>query len=248
MTAFTYRFVPAIRWMHRLLQDGALGTLYHVRIRRLQDWGDADLGWRQQRAFAATGELGDMLAHRIDYVHYLVGGFRRLVAQLKQLLAQRRKPDGALQPADVDDWVAVIAELECGATAVLESTKLAIGRGSGATGEDHVEVNGSGGTLIYELARPHELLVGRPGETPRVQPVPGDLLTLPGSPRDPHAGDPLQGFRYDQSFEFVQAIAEGRSASPDFVDGWRVQTVMDAIVASDERRAWVELTHASLPG
>jgi predicted dehydrogenase len=247
MTAFTYRFVPAIRWMHRLLHEGALGTLYHVRIRRLQDWGDAALGWRQQRAFAATGELGDMLAHRIDYVHYLVGGFTRVVAQMKQLLAERRRPDGTMQPADVDDWVAVIAELAGGATAVLESTKLAIGRGSGPTGEDHVEINGSGGTLIYQLARPHELLIGRPGHTPEARPVPDDLLTVPGSPRNPHEGDPLQGFRYDQSFEFVQAIVEGRSASPDFVDGWRTQAVMDAIVASAERRAWVDVTDVRMP-
>jgi predicted dehydrogenase len=75
MTAFTYRFVPAIRWMHRLLREGTLGTLYHARVRRLQDWGDRALGWRQERALAGTGELGDMLAHRIDYVHYLIGAF-----------------------------------------------------------------------------------------------------------------------------------------------------------------------------
>jgi predicted dehydrogenase len=247
MTAFTYRFVPAIRWMHRLLRENTLGTLYHVRIRRLQDWGDAALGWRQQRATAGTGELGDMLAHRIDYVHYLVGGFTRVVAQMKQLLAERRRPDGTMQPADVDDWVAVIAELAGGATAVLESTKLAIGRGSGATGEDHVEINGTGGTLIYSLSRPHELLIGRPGRTPEPQPVPADLLTVPGSPRNPHDGDPLQGFRYDQSFEFVQAIVDGRSASPDFVDGWRVQAVMDAVVASAERRAWVDVADVRMP-
>jgi predicted dehydrogenase len=247
MTAFTYRFVPAIRWMHRLLRDGTLGTLYHVRIRRLQDWGDAALGWRQQRALAASGELGDMLAHRIDYVHHLVGGFSRVVAGMKQLLPERRRPDGTMQGADVDDWVAVIAELAGGTTAVLESTKLAIGRGSGPTGEDHVEINGSGGTLIYQLARPHELLVSHPGRTPEARPVPLELLKVPGSPRDPHAGDPLQGFRHDQGFEFVQAIAQGRPASPDFVDGWRVQEVMDAIVSSSERRAWVDVVDVKLP-
>jgi predicted dehydrogenase len=247
MTAFTYRFIPAIRWMRRLLSDGTIGTMYHLRIRRLQDWGDRALGWRQQRALCGSGELGDMLAHRIDYVHYFAGGFTRVVAHTKQCLADRRRPDGTVEKSDVEDWVAVIGELTGGATAVLESTKMATGRGTGSHSEDYVEINGSEGTLVYRLERPHELLIGRPGGTLEPRPVPDDLLTVPGSPRNPHEGDPLQGFRYDQSFEFVQAIVEGRPASPDFFDGSRAQAVMDAILLSAERRQWVDVVDARMP-
>ena len=247
MTAFTYRFVPAIRWMHALMREGTLGALYHVRVRRLQDWSDAALGWRQERALAGSGELGDMLAHRIDYVHYLVGSFTRIVAHTKQCLAQRRRPDGTLQPSDVEDWVAVIGEVTGGATAVLESTKMATGRGSGGQGEDFVELNGSDGTLIYRLERPHELLIGRPGGSLEPRGVPEALLTVAGSPRNPHEGDPLQAFRYDQGFEFVQAIAEGRPASPDFFDGSRTQAVLDAILVSAERREWVDVVDTRIP-
>ncbi len=247
MTAFTYRFIPAIRWMQRLVSDGTLGTLYHLRIRRLQDWGDRALGWRQHRATCGSGELGDMLAHRIDYVHYFAGPFTRLVANMKQCLSERRRPDGALEPSDVEDWVAVIGELPGGVTAVLESTKMATGRGTGAHSEDYVEINGSLGTLVYRLERPHELLIGRPGGALEARPVPEELLTVPNSPRNPHEGDPLQGFRYDQGFEFVQAIAEGRPASPDFFDGSRAQAVMDAILLSAERQQWVEIADARMP-
>jgi predicted dehydrogenase len=241
MTAFTYRFIPAIRWMKHLLDDGALGTIFHVRIRRLQDWGDRDLGWRQRRAMAGSGELGDMLAHRIDYVHYLLGPFARVVANTKRLLSERRDASGAVQPADVEDWVAVIGELASGATAVLESSKMAFGRGSGATGEDYVEVNGSQGSFVYRLERPHELLIGRPGGMLEATPVPRNFLTVAGSPRDADAGDPLQGFRYDQGFEFVQAIVEQRAASPSFRDGSRAQGVMEAILRSAESKQWVDI-------
>jgi predicted dehydrogenase len=248
MTAFTYRFIPAIRWMQQLLAEETLGTLYHLRIRRLQDWGDAALGWRQQRDLAGSGELGDMLAHRIDYVHYLVGPLTRVVAHTRQCLAERRRPDGTIAPSDVEDWVAVIGEVANGPTAVLESSKMAIGRGTGAQGEDYVEINGSRGTLVYRLERPHELLIGRPGGLLEASQVPTELLTVAGSPRDPHHGDPLQGFRYDQGFEFVQAIVEGRRASPDFRDGSRAQRVMDAIIASVERQAWVDVADAGIRG
>lgn len=244
MTAFTYRFVPAIRWMKRLVDEGAVGTPYHVRIRRLQDWGDRALGWRQQKALSGSGELGDMLAHRIDYVHYLVGPILRLVAHMRQCLAERRGADGQLQLSDVEDWVAVIGDVDGGATMVLESTKMATGRGTGGHSEDAVEINGSAGTLVYRLERPHELLVGKPGGRLEPAGVPDDLLKVPGAPRDPRSGDPVQDFRYDQGFEFVQAIVEGRPASPDFDDGSRVQAVMDAVLRSSESKRWVEVPGA----
>lgn len=242
MTAFTYRFIPAIRWMKALIAEGAIGTPYHVRIQRLQDWGDRALGWRQHKALCGSGELGDMLAHRIDYAHFLLGPIARLVAQTRQVLPERRTPDGRVDASDVDDWVAVIGEMADGATAVFESTKMATGRGSGAESIDSVEINGSDATLVYTLENPHALSIGRPGGTHLDSvPVPASFLRIPASPRDPQAHDPRQGFRYDQGVEFVDAIATGRSASPDFVDGSRAQAVMDAILRSAEQRQWVDI-------
>src|SRR6476620_2482334 len=39
MTAFTYRFVPAMRYMRHLIKEGAVGTPWHFRSCRLQAWG-----------------------------------------------------------------------------------------------------------------------------------------------------------------------------------------------------------------
>ena len=44
MTAFTYRFVPSMRYLKHLIQRGDLGTPYHYRSCRLQDWGTRNLG------------------------------------------------------------------------------------------------------------------------------------------------------------------------------------------------------------
>src|SRR5712671_141251 len=78
MTAFTYRFVPAMRYMTHLVKTGFIGQPYHFRAQRFQDWGDRNLAWRQVKKLAATGELGDMLSHRIDYGHFLVGPMKRV--------------------------------------------------------------------------------------------------------------------------------------------------------------------------
>ena len=47
MTAFTYRFVPAMQYLHHLVSSGALGTPWHFRAQRFQDWGRTAIGWRQ---------------------------------------------------------------------------------------------------------------------------------------------------------------------------------------------------------
>src|SRR5438270_9137200 len=61
MTAFTYRFVPAMRYTKYLVDSGAVGEPYHFRAQRFQDWGTRGLGWRQKLELAGSGELADML-------------------------------------------------------------------------------------------------------------------------------------------------------------------------------------------
>jgi predicted dehydrogenase len=240
MTAFTYRFVPAMRYMKHLIDTGAIGVPLHFRAQRFQDWGDRPLGWRQIKRLAGSGEMGDMLSHRIDYGHHLLGPITRLVADLRTFV-----PTRGGSPSDVDDWVAMIADFKNGATGVLESTKLATGRGEGHRGRDAVEVNGTEGTLVYSTQRPHDLERGRKGDADveRV-PVPREFLVYSGSPRDPTAGDPLVTFRYDQTVEFIRAIRENREASPSFHAGVAAQAVMEAAQRSAQERRWVDVTGA----
>jgi predicted dehydrogenase len=237
MTAFTYRFVPAMRYFHHLVQRGDLGQPYHYRSCRLQDWGTRNVGWRQVRKFAATGELGDMLSHRIDFAHLLVGPMRRVVAHLGNRTPMR---DGA--PNDTDDWVALLAEFQNGANGVLESSKLASGMNESWRSPDRVELNGSAASFSFTTGTWNELQygpAGGPGLKPL--PVPKEFWTVPGSPRDPGAGDPLVTFRYDQAWEFIDAIRSQRPCVPSFHDGVRVQAVVDAAVKSAEARQWMEL-------
>jgi predicted dehydrogenase len=243
MTAFTYRFVPAMRYLTHLVSRGDLGTPYHYRSCRLQDWGTRNLGWRQVKALAGTGELGDMLSHRIDFSLRLVGPMTRLVAQTKILVHDR---EGA--PSDLDDWVAFIAEFKSGATGVLESSKLALGRNESWRSLDYVELNGSEGTCEFTTGKWNELQFGKRGG-PGLEPlaVPREFWSWPGSPRDPNVGDPLVTFRYDQAFEFIDAIRKQRPCSPSFHDGARTQAVIDAAVDSTARQAWVDVpSHGAL--
>lgn len=237
MTAFTYRFVPAMRYLHHLVQRGDLGQPYHYRSCRLQDWGTRNVGWRQQKKLAGTGELGDMLSHRIDFAHHLIGPMKRLVANVKNLTPMR---DGA--PNDTDDWAAILAEFQNGASGVLESSKLASGVNESWRSPDRVELNGSAASFSFTTGCWNELQFGKVGGPGlKALPIPREFFTLPGSPRDPGVGDPLVSFRYDQAVEFVNAIREQRPCSVTFHDGARAQAVMDGAVKSAETATWIEL-------
>jgi predicted dehydrogenase len=237
MTAFTYRFVPAMRYLHHLVQQGDLGTPYHYRSCRLQDWDARNLGWRQVKKMAGTGELGDMLSHRIDFAHLLLGRISSVSAGLKQFIPTRQG-----QPSDLEDWAALLAEFENGATGVLESSKLASGRNESWRSLDYVEVNGSQRSFVFITGEWNKLQTGKAGG-PGLESItiPEEFWRWPGSPRNPRSGDPLVTFRYDQAWEFVDAIRNERPCRPSFHDGARAQAVMDAAVLSSERRAWVNV-------
>lgn len=237
MSAFTYRFVPAMRYLAHLVKRGDLGQPYHYRSCRLQDWGTRSVGWRQVKKLAGTGELGDMLSHRIDFAHLLVGPMQRLVANLKQW-----HPVRGGQPNDLDDWVGILADFQNGATGVLESSKLASGRNESWRSLDYVEINGSERSFVFITGQWNQLQTGKVGG-PGMEAidVPREFWKAPGSPRDVSQGDPLVTFRYDQAWEFVDAIRNARPCNPSFHDGACAQAVMDAAVRSAETRQWVEL-------
>ncbi len=241
MTAFTYRFVPGMQYLKSLVGKGVLGEIRHARFQRLQDWGEASIGWRQYKHMAATGELGDMGIHRLDFAENLLGPIKAVTASSKQVVQRDHTAAGEpCEPQDVEDWVAWIAEFESGATGVFEMGKLTKGHGPGGD-HDTCELNGSKASAGYQLHSPHTILMASPGKKYRRRAVPEAFLKRPGSPRNPAEGDPMQIFRYDQAWEFVSAIREGRDCLPSFYHGMRAQVVAEAIVEAVATRQWVNV-------
>ncbi|GHO56648.1 Gfo/Idh/MocA family protein [Ktedonobacter robiniae] len=247
MTAFTYRFVPAMRYLKHLVGQGLVGLPRQLRVARLQDFPETSLGWRQQRHLAGSGEVGDMGAHRIDFCHDVIGPIARVVGLTRTFAPVRPTPDGEPFPADVEDASVFLAEfaagvgVEQGTMASFDLSKVAKGRGKGGYGLDEFEVYGTEGTLIYHLHRPHEVLVGHPDGTLEVREVPREFLVYPDSPRNPSLGEPTVTFRYDQDFAFIQAILTGGNDIPTFYDGMRCQAVIDAVLQSARERRWVDV-------
>jgi len=241
MTAFTYRFVPAMNYIRHLVRTGVLGQIRHARFQRLQDWGERAIGWRQYRDQAGSGELGDMGIHRIDFAEDLLGPISSVCGAAKQLVPRDLDADGLpCPPQDVEDWISWIAEFENGTTGVFEMGKLSKGFGPGGD-HDQAELNGTESSVVYRLHNPHEILFAPRGEPYQSRPVPEEFLKRPGAPRDPALGDPVRTFRYDQAWEFVSAIREERDCIPSFYHGMRAQAVADTILEAIAERRWIDV-------
>lgn len=242
MTAFTYRFAPAMRYIKQLLQSGVLGEPRHFRSQRFLDWPETSWGWRQYKETAGAGDLYDMTIHRIDFAADLLGPLKSISGAVARFAPRQVTADGqACPPSDVDDWSAILGEFTSGATGVWEGTTLAKGYDRGGFGHEWAEINGSEGSVVYRLHEPNVILRGRTDHDLAPEDVPADLLKPEGSPRDPSQGEPATVFRYDLVWEFVSAIVEGRQAVPSFYEGLYAQVIADAALQSHAERRWVDV-------
>ncbi len=243
MTAFTYRFAPAMRYLKHLLSNGSLGEPRHFRSQRFLDLPEISWGWRQYKARAGAGNLFDMTIHRIDFALDLLGPLARVSGAVARFADRTQTADGKpCAASDVDDWSAIIGEFASGAVGVWEGTTLAKGYHRGGFGDEWAEINGSEASAVYRLHEPNVLLLGRGGGDLNPVDVPHEFLRPRGSPRDPGDGIPATVFRYDLVWEFVSAIVERRPATPSFCDGLAAQVVADAVLQSFAERRWIDIS------
>ncbi|MFZ9876365.1 MAG: Gfo/Idh/MocA family protein, partial [Candidatus Nanopelagicales bacterium] len=76
MVAFNYRRVPAVSLAKKMVEEGKLGKIFHIRARYLQDWivdPNFPLVWRLEKDKAGSGALGDIGAHAIDTTQFVTG-------------------------------------------------------------------------------------------------------------------------------------------------------------------------------
>jgi len=168
MAAYNYRFVPAVRLARHLLETGQLGEIYHFRAVYLQEWiVDPGFGmvWRLNKAEAGSGALGDLGSHLLDLARFLVGEPRRVTAMTKTFIKQRptRGAAGEIGDVTVDDAFTALLEFQNGALGTVEASRMCPGRKNGQV----FEINGSLGSLRFNLERLNELEVYWQNDAPR---------------------------------------------------------------------------------
>jgi predicted dehydrogenase len=237
MIGFNYRRVPALALARRLVEQGRIGSLRHFRAVYLQDWladAAAPMTWRMQAEHAGSGALGDLGAHIVDLARFLTGDEISGVSALSAtFVGSRPWADGSgVGTVTVDDAVVFTARLASGALASFEATRYATGRKNGL----RVELNGSAGSLAFDLERLNELEFydaadGAESGFRRI------LVTEAGHPYLSAWWPPGHTLGWEHTFtheigDLLTAIADGAQPSPSFADGLAVQRVLHAVQTS----------------
>lgn len=227
---FTYRNVPAARFVKEIIDSGEIGEVFHVIATYNQGWlvnPNAPRVWRLDKKVTGTGVLGDLGSHLIDLARFWVGDFAAVSGQLKTFVRERPLPgSGEMVPVDVDDAASFMVEFANGGTGTFFTTRNAFARAN----TQRAEVYGSKGGLVYDNERPNEIQfsTGSFMASQRqycTMPVPRRIVDTSSSTMQ----------------TFVEDIALGTTTSATFDDGAACQEVLDAIELSATRGSWVRL-------
>jgi predicted dehydrogenase len=251
---FNYRRAPAVQLAKKLIDEGRLGTIRHWRATYLQDFimdPQFPLIWRLKKELAGSGALGDIGAHSVDLAQFLLGGISEVVGMMETFVKERPLEEasagggllasGGAETGEVtvDDAAAFLARFENGAMGTFEATRFAAGRRN----KNAFEINGSKGSVAFNLERMNELEVFFVDDDADVQ---GFRTVNVTEPDHPFAGawwPPGHILGYEHTFvhtmkDLMDGIKAGESPAPTFEDAYRVQAVLDAVERSAEGGGW----------
>ncbi len=241
MVCHNYRRVPAVALAKQWISEGRIGEIRHYRGTYLQDWivdPAFPRVWRLEKARAGSGALGDIASHSIDLARHLVGEIREVSGLLETFVRERPLEDGSGTGAvDVDDAALALLRFENGAIGSVEGTRFAPGRKN----HNRFEINGSRGSLAFDLERMNELeIYEEDGAASGFRTV---LATDAEHPWVSAWWPPGHVLGYEHSFvhtvyDFLCGIERGESPSPSFADGVANQRVLEAVERSHASRSW----------
>jgi len=260
---FNYRRCPAVALAHRLVKDGKLGDIRHVRATYLQDWADESvpLAWRFDKKLAGSGAHGDLNAHIIDMTRFVTGEeITEIAGAIAETFIKKRKlmtgvvsggiAEGLAGSADegdvtVDDTVLFLARFSGGAVASFEAARQATGN-QNANG---FEINGTKGSIKFNFERMNELEY-YDATRPRVVQGWTTIMCTNGA-NHPYVGNwwpdaHLIGYEHgfvNQAYDIIKVLAgeEPTVPIPDFADAYQTQRVLEASLLSAEERRPVNL-------
>ncbi|WP_156755679.1 Gfo/Idh/MocA family protein [Actinokineospora pegani] len=257
MVGFNYRRVPAVALARKLVADGRLGEIRHVRGTYMQDWivdPQFPLVWRLRAERAGSGALGDIGAHAVDLAQFVVGDrLTGVTALMETFVRERPLPVAAGDSADsgpvgrgrvtVDDAALFLGRFAGGGLASFEATRFATGRKNAL----RLEVNGSLGSLAFDFESMNELSFFDGADDPATAGFRRILVTEPGHPYAGAWWPPGHGLGYEHTFthevaDLVRDLADGVDPTPSFADGLQVQLVLDAVArSSSQGSGWEEI-------
>jgi len=258
-TLYNLRAYPQVQNMRRLCEAGELGEIRVLQGTYSQDWllYDSDWNWRVEASPSRT--FADIGTHWCDLIEHVSGAqITSLCADLHTFHKTRKKPKGSvetfsgktLQPSEyrevnviTEDFGAMIFQMGEAAKGSMTVSQIAAGRKNRL----FVEIFGTKASVAWNAECPDELWVGHRNSPNQI--VIKDPTLFPEQARSyaDLPGGHSEG--YDDTFKqvfrrFYRTVADRNAIVeyPTFEDGMRQLQVLDAVLASSRKRAWVDVT------
>src|SRR5215207_10091618 len=246
---YNYRRIPAVTFAKQIIDSGKLGKIFHYRANFLQDWtisadlpqGGAGL-WRLDAAASGSGVTGDLLAHCIDTAIWLNGNVETVNATTETFVKERKHVEtGKVEKVNIDDASIFFCRFANGSLGLFESTRYARGHKALYT----FEINGEKASIKWDLHDLHRLEYFDYKDE-------GKLRGWKSIHVTDHGGDhpymdkwwvPGLQIGYESTFvhqvaDFLEGVAKGKPAQPDFRNAYETQLVLDAILDSAKSHKW----------
>jgi predicted dehydrogenase len=250
MTAFNYRFVPALRLAKNLINEGYIGKILQFRAVYLQEWimdPSFPLVWRLRKSVAGSGALGDLGAHIVDLARFLVGDIASICGMTETFIKERPLSDDPEKKGkvDVDDVFIAMVRFKNNAIGSLESSRFCAGRKN----YQRVEVHGTEGSISFNLERFNELNVYSKKDQDDRMGFRNILVTESVHPFIEHWWPHGHIIGWEHTFvhevhHLIDCIVNDKPVAPmgaTFYDGLKCQEILSAIEESSEKGKWVTL-------
>jgi len=260
-TCHNLRYYPMVQHMRRLREDGDLGEILVVQGTYSQDWllYDTDWNWRadtsQNGPMRAMGDIG---SHWCDMAEHITGlRILSVCADLQTFHKIRKQPKGSVEtftgkmlapsdytetPIDTDDFGSVIFQMGTRTRGAFTASQVSAGRKNRL----NIEIYGTKGSVSWDQERPDELWLGNRNSNNQVIVKDPSLLKEKARSYADLPGGHGEGYHdtFKQVFRRFYRSIEDSAAEPEypqFADGLRQLQILDAELASHQKRAWVNV-------
>jgi predicted dehydrogenase len=255
------RFYPMVQQMRSMRQAGDLGEILIVQGTYFQDWllYQTDWNWRvDANAGGASRCMADIGSHWFDMAEHVTGlRVTSLCAELQTFHPTRKQPKQPVETfankllgtedyietaVDTEDFGAVLFHMGDRARGSVTASQVSAGRKNRLS----IEICGSRSSVAWNQERPDELWVGHRDRGNQIlikdpsllEPAARSYADLPGGHSEGYDDTFKQVFR-----RFYASIREpgAEPEYPQFIDGLRQLTILDAVLQSHRTRAWIDI-------
>ncbi|WP_413719439.1 Gfo/Idh/MocA family protein [Silicimonas sp. MF1-12-2] len=238
MVGFNYIRTPASQFARQMIADGEIGDITWFRGEHTEDFyadPETPASWRTEGM--ANGTMGDLAPHMINAALALIGPITRVMGSYETV--HKSRPGGRVTN---DDHGQMMCRFENGAMGHMYFSRIATGRKMGYA----YDISGTKGAIRFDQEDQNAIWLYR-AEGREAERGFRKILTGPAHPDyEPFCQGPGHGTGYQDQIiiearDFLRAIETGAPVWPTFRDGYEVNRVIAATLASADSGIWTDI-------